>query len=713
MSTKEKLVEFMKEQAYKPMSKGELTKIFSLNKDEEKEFHKLLDDMEKEGLIIKTGKKRYGIPEKMNLVVGRLQGNERGFGFVIPDNKDIKDIFIPAADLNGALHGDKVVAKITSQGRESKKQEGEIIRILERVNQTIVGTYENSKNFGFVVADDTRISMDIFVPKSEKNGAKTDQKVVVEITKWPVKRRNPEGKIIEILGYKNDVGTDIKSIIKQFKLPEEFPQNVVNQAEEIPEEIPESEINRRLDLRDKTIFTIDGADAKDLDDAISIEKLENGNFKLGVHIADVTHYVREHTPLDKEALNRGTSVYLVDRVIPMLPKKLSNGVCSLHPNVPRLTLSCFMEIDLDGKVVDHKIAETIIESKERLVYTDISDLLENNDSEQLERYKHIHEELQLSEELCHILNKKREDRGTIDFDFPEAKIMLDEDGKPTEIKKYERRIANRIIEEFMLVCNETVAEYMYWTEMPFLYRIHEDPSEERIEEFNKFIHNFGYHIKGTQEIHPKELQCLLKKIEGKKEEVVINTLMLRSLRKAKYSAECLGHFGLAAKYYTHFTSPIRRYPDLQIHRIIKYFINNEMTKNKISKLEKIVPHVAEQSSARERLADEAERETDDLKKAEYMAERIGKEYEGIISGITHFGMFIELDNTIEGLVRISSLVDDYYIYDEENYCFRGERTKNTYRIGDVVRIKVIRADTAKREIDFELVSDEDNEEEIS
>ncbi len=705
MNAKEKLVEFMKEKAYKPMLKEELSAIFSISKKEQSDFYKVIDEMEKEGLVIKTNQSRYGIPEKMNLVVGRLQGHENGFGFVIPENKDLKDIFIPAAFLDGALHGDKVVAKVTSNRGNNKSDEGEIIRILERVNDRIVGTFEESKSFGFVIPDDSRINMDIFVPKAHKNGAKTDQKVVVEITKWPEKRRNPEGKVIEVLGYKDDVGTDILAIIKQFRLPEEFPTNVVNEVKNIPETISQGEISRRVDLRDKTVFTIDGADAKDLDDAISIEKLENGNYKLGVHIADVTHYVEENTPLDKEALKRGTSVYLVDRVIPMLPKKLSNGVCSLHPNVPRLTLSCFMEIDNKGTVVSHKIVESIIESKERLIYTDISDILENDDAELKDRYKDIYHELKISEELCKILTAKREARGSIDFDFPEAKIILDENGKPIEVKKYERRIANRMIEEFMLVCNETVAEYMYWAEMPFVYRVHEEPNEDKINEFNKFIHNFGYHIKGVQKIHPKELQALIKKVEGTKEETVINTLMLRSLQKAKYTPECLGHFGLAVKYYCHFTSPIRRYPDLQIHRIIKHFVNDEMTPSKIKKLSVTVFRASEQSSIRERLADEAERETDDLKKAEYMSERINEEYEGVISGITHFGMFVELDNTIEGLVRISSLIDDYYRYDQENYCFIGERTKKTYRIGDVVKIRVIKANIAKKEIDFELIEE--------
>ncbi|SDZ26981.1 RNAse R [Proteiniborus ethanoligenes] len=705
MNTKSKVVEFMEKQAYKPMLREELARAFEIDSVDYRDFYKLLDEMEKEGLIIKTHKDRYGIPEKMNLVVGKLQCNQRGFGFVIPDNKELKDVFISSDDMNGALHGDKVVARLISKNGEGRSQEGEIIRILERVNKTVVGTFENSKNFGFVIPSDTRINMDIFIPKSDINNAKTNQIVIVEITKWPEKRRNPEGRIVEILGHKNDTGTDILAIIKKYGLPENFPEEVIAEAERIPEEIHEAEIKRRLDLRDKTIITIDGADAKDLDDAISIEKLNNGNYKLGVHIADVTYYVRENSPLDKEALKRGTSVYLVDRVIPMLPKKLSNGVCSLHPGEPRLTLSVFMEINKSGKVVDHQIVETVIESKERLVYDNISDLLEHNDQEQLGRYAHILDDLKLMEELCHILTKKREERGSIDFDFPEAKIILDKKGHPIEVKKFDRRIANRMIEEFMLISNETVAEYMYWADIPFLYRIHEDPDMEKINEFNKFIHNFGYHLKGTQEIHPKELQELIKKIENTREENIINTLMLRSLRKAKYSSEPEGHFGLAAKYYSHFTAPIRRYPDLQIHRIIKEFINNKINEKRIGKLNSILPKVAEQSSTTERIADEASRETDDLKKVEYMSSRIGEEYEGIISGVMPFGIFVELDNTIEGLVHISSLIDDYYEYDQPNYRFIGRRTNKIYRIGDKVNIKVVGTNIANRQIDFNIIQD--------
>lgn len=706
MNTKEKLVEFMKEQAYKPLKSKELAKIFDIHKNDMKDFSKLLKEMEKEGYVIRTREDTYGIPSKMNLIVGTLQGNAKGFGFLIPDDKEIKDIFITSNNMNGALHGDKVIVRLLSRSNKSRKAEGEIIRIIERANEIIVGTFEKSKSFGFVVPDDERIRQDIFIPKSLTSNAKTGQKVVAKINEWPSKRRSPEGEVIEILGFIEDKGVDILSIIRKFDLPEEFPHKVLDAAERVEEEVLDSEIDKRLDLRDKIIFTIDGADAKDLDDAVSLEILPNGNYKLGVHIADVTHYVKESSALDKEAIKRGTSVYLVDRVIPMLPKKLSNGICSLHPNVTRLTLSCIMEINQKGKVVNHEIVETVINSKERLTYTDVSNLLENEDKEMKQKYAHIYDVLKNMETLCKILRKQRENRGAIDFDFDEAKVILDDEGKPIEVKKAERRIANKIIEEFMLVCNETISEYMYWAQMPFVYRVHEDPDEERITEFNKFIRSFGYIIRGTNEIHPKELQLLLKKVEGKKEETVINTLMLRSLKKAKYSEVHGTHFGLAAKYYSHFTSPIRRYPDLQIHRIIKLFISNKLDNKKIKHLKKILPKIAEQASKRERIAEEAERETEDYKMVEYMSDKLGQEFEGIISSVTSFGMFVELDNTIEGLVRISTLMDDYYIYDELNYCLVGERTRRIHKIGDVVRVKVVNTNLTKREIDFELISEE-------
>lgn len=703
MNTKEKLVQMMREQAYKPLKKKELAKIFDIHKSEMKDFTKLLKDMEKEGYIIRTSEETYGIPSKMNLIVGRLQGHSKGFGFLIPDDREINDVFIASSNMNGAMHGDRIIVRLLSRSGKNKKAEGEIIRIVERANEMVVGTFEKSKSFGFVVPDDERIRQDIFIPKKMIGKAKTGQKVVAKINEWPSKRRSPEGEIVEILGFIDEKGVDILSIIRKFDLPEEFPIKVENEAERVEDEVIKAEIDNRLDLRNEMIFTIDGADAKDLDDAVSLEMVEGGIYKLGVHIADVTHYVREGSELDKEAIKRGTSVYLVDRVIPMLPRKLSNGICSLHPNVDRLTLSCFMYIDKNGRVIDHEIVKTVINSKERLTYTDVSNLLENDDEEMKVKYSHIHEKLENMQELSNILRKKREIRGAIDFDFDEAKVILDDEGKPIAVKKAERRTANKIIEEFMLACNETVTEYMYWAQMPFLYRIHEEPDEERINDFNKFIRSFGYIIKGAHQVHPKELQRLLKKVEGKKEETVINTLMLRSLKKAKYSEVHGSHFGLAAEYYSHFTSPIRRYPDLQIHRIIKLFITDKLGEKKVDHFKRILPEIAHQSSLRERLAEEAERETEDYKMVEFMSDKIGEEYEGIISSVTSFGMFVELDNTIEGLIRISTLMDDYYIYDELNYCLVGERNRRVFKIGDVVKVKVVNTSLEKREIDFELV----------
>lgn len=704
LAIKEEILEFMRENAYSPMLDVELANVFKIEPQEMGSFYAILDEMEKTGQVIKTKKRRYACPERMNLIVGKLQQHQKGFGFILSEVEGYSDVFIAATDMNGAMHNDRVIGRITKKSGESKRAEGEIIRILERANTEIVGTFESSKNFGFVVPDDPRIKMDIYIPKSEVNGAKDGYKVIARITKWPQPRRNPEGKVIEVLGHKDDVGTDIISIIKKYKLPETFPKKVEAEAATIPEEVPSEEIKTRRDLRDKKIVTIDGIDAKDLDDAVCVEMLENGNYLLSVHIADVTHYVREHSKLDKEALKRATSVYLVDRVIPMLPKKLSNGVCSLNPKVNRLTLSVNMEINKKGKVINHEIYESVIKTCERMTYSDVSDILEKDDEKLKNRYEYLLDDFKRMEELAKILRKRRDDRGSIDFDFDESKIILDEQGVPVEIRKAERRIANRIIEEFMLICNETVAEHFHWADLPFVYRIHEDPDMEKIESFNKFIHNFGYHLKGVNnDIHPRALQDLLKKVDGRKEERIINTIMLRSLKKARYAPENAGHFGLAAENYCHFTSPIRRYPDLQIHRIIKESLSGKLTGKRIKKLKAIVANAADQSSDRERIAVEAERETDDLKKTEYMSHHIGEEFEGIISSVISFGMFIELENTIEGLVRISSLVDDYYIYDGDNYSFTGERTKKTYRIGDEVRVKVIKADTAQKEIDFMLI----------
>ena len=711
MTLKENILSFMREDAYKPMLIEELEGVLDISKVDMESFLNVINELEADGQIIRTKKNRIGVPERMGLVVGRFQGNERGFGFVIPDDDEMADVFVSQENSNGAMHHDRVIARHTRAIIEGKRAEGEIIRIVRRANDTLVGTYENSMNFGFVVADDKKIYHDVFVPKNETNGAKTGQKVVVQITRWPEARRNPEGKIVEIIGHKDDPGTDILSIIRQYNLSEEFPEEVLQQADKIPEIVPEEEIGKRRDLRHLNIVTIDGEDAKDLDDAVSVEKLKNGNYKLGVHIADVSHYVTEHSPLDNEAFKRATSVYLVDRVIPMLPRKLSNGICSLNPQIERLTLSVTMEIDKHGKVVNYEVFNSVIKTKERMTYKNVTKILEEEDPEILDRYSGLIDDFKLMKELALILRQKRRDRGSIDFDFPEAKIILDEKGKPVEVKKYEITISNKIIEEFMLVCNETVAEYIFWANIPFVYRVHEDPDPEKIENFSSLIFNLGYHLKGTTKLHPKALQQLLEKIKGTNEERIISTVMLRSLMKAKYSHENLGHFGLAAKFYCHFTSPIRRYPDLVIHRIIKENISKGISPNRDEFLRKFVQEAAKQSSEREVAAQEAERETDDLKKAEFMKDRVGEVFEGVISSVTSFGMFVEMENTIEGLVRVSSLEDDYYIYDEKHYRLIGEHKKKIYKIGDPVKVKLVRADVSSRQIDFVLLEGGDTEDE--
>ncbi len=708
---KERILGFMREDAYKPLLFGELITVFDVPKADVHLFKNVLDELESEGKIFMTHKDRYGVPERMNLIVGRLQGNERGYGFVIPDDENIKDVFISADSLNGAMHNDRVIARINKKVIGDKRAEGEVIRIVERVNKTIVGTFESSKYFGFVVPDDRRISGDIFIPKDEVNGAKSGQKVVAEILLWPGKRRNAEGKIVEIIGDKDEAGADILSIIKLHNLSEEFPESVVMQAESIGQTVTEEMIKGRRDLRDVRMVTIDGEDAKDLDDAVSIEKLPNGHYKLGVHIADVSHYVTEDSPLDREAYKRGTSVYLVDRVIPMLPRALSNGICSLNPQVDRLCFTVMMEIDTTGKVVDHEIFESVIKTDERMTYTNVYKILVEKDKELSKRYEYLLGDFKAMEELAVILRNKRMQRGAIDFDFEEAKILLDEKGKPIEIKAYEITIANKIIEEFMLVCNETVAEHFFWANVPFVYRVHEEPDTDKIENFSEFVHNLGYTLKGINKIHPKALQDLLAKVKNTREERIISTVMLRSLQKARYSQLNQGHFGLAAKYYSHFTSPIRRYPDLIIHRIMKEYLKGQMNEKREEYLIDSLPEIARMCSQRERVAEEAERDTEDLKKVEYMKQYEGQVFEGIISNVTSFGMFVELDNTIEGLVRMSNMEDDYYTFNDKQYCLIGDRTRKVYRIGDVIKVVLARADVAARKIEFTIAQNEDDEEE--
>lgn len=701
---KEKLLGLLNDDAYNPLKKEELANIFDIHHTEMPMFYNFLDELEEDGYITKTKKGKITTYKKLGYFVGKFIAHQKGFGFVESEDDFKRDLFIPKDEVNTAMHNDIVVAEIIKEETDEKRAEGTIIKILQREVTKVVGVFEESKSFGFVVPDEKKFNKDVYIPKRYFSGAKSGDKVVCKITVYPMEGRKPEGKIIEILGKKGTKEAEILSIIKAHELPEKFPQKVIKEAEDVAVEIPKEEIERRLDIRHLNIFTIDGEDAKDLDDAISIEILENGNYNLGVHIADVTHYVKEKSKLDKEALKRATSVYLVDTVIPMLPKVLSNVMCSLNPNEDKLTLSVFMEIDKNGKVVKYDIKETIINSKARMTYTEVSDILEKGDEDLKKKYENILDDFYNAQDLAKILSKRRTQRGSIDFDFPEAKIILNEDGTVNNIKHYERRISNRIIEEFMLVTNETVAEHYFWLNIPFVYRIHEVPSKEKMEELSKFIATFGYTIKGDlDDVHPKALQKIVEDIKGKKEEDVISTIMLRSLRQARYSPECSGHFGLAAKYYSHFTSPIRRYPDLQIHRIIKEQLNDKINQKRIEQLTNIVDYSSTISSEKERKAELAERDVKDYYKALFMSDKIGQEFEGVVSSVTSFGMFIELDNTVEGLVRLANISDDYYIFDESTYTIIGEATKKTYKIGDTVNIRVAKVNVDLKEIDFELI----------
>ena len=692
---------------YKPLTRKEFVAQLKIGNVEE--FYKMLDELEKDMYFIETKKGRIIPPSQVGLFVGKFISHRKGFGFIESDNENERDLYISSKDVNGAIHGDRVVAEITKEASGYKRAEGKVVQIIKRNVTQIVGVFKPHEHFAFVVPKRTEFKSDVYIQEKYFNGAEEDDMVLVEITKWEVDNKKPEGRIIEVLGNKNDRGIEIESIIREHGLPLEFQQKVLDNANYVAVPIPEEEYERRRDLRDKTIFTMDGADAKDLDDAIQVEMLDNGNYLLGVHIADVTHYVKEKSELDKEALKRATSVYLVDKVIPMLPKQLSNGVCSLNPNEDKLTLSVFMEIDNRGIVVWSSIEETIIKSKARMVYTDVSDILENNDRGLKIKYAELVDDFRLAEKLARTLMKKREKRGALDFNFPEPYIHLDEKGKPYSIEPYERRIANRIIEEFMLVTNETVAEYFYWLGLPFVYRIHETPSSTKMEALNNFINQYNILIKGDlEEVHPKALQKIIKEMEGKPGEKAINTLLLRSLKQAKYSPDCSGHFGLAASYYCHFTSPIRRYPDLQIHRIIKEFINGGINNRRQDKLKDVVLKASEQSSEMERKAEVAERDIDKYYKCIYMADKIGEEFDGVISSITNYGFYVELPDTVEGLVPIELMKDDSFIYNEKTHELIGQGYSNelhiiSYKIGDSVRVKLNSVNAEAREITFELV----------
>lgn len=701
----DQLLHYMKDEAYKPLTVQELEQAFGIEDSGTfKDFVKALVVMEERGLVVRTRSNRYGLPDKMNLIRGKLTGHAKGFAFVIPEEPGMDDIFIPPNETNNAMHGDIVLARVSSTS-SGQRREGTVVRIVERGVQQIVGTYTESRHFGFVIPDDKKFASDIFIPKEASGGAVEGHKVVVKLTSYPDGRKSAEGEVVSILGHKNDPGVDILSVIHKHGLPMEFPADVLEQANETPDEIDESEIANRRDLRGEVIVTIDGADAKDLDDAVTVTKLENGNYKLGVHIADVSYYVEEGSPIDREAEDRATSVYLVDRVIPMIPHRLSNGICSLNPKVDRLTLSCTMEISPTGEVVEHEIFQSVIKTTERMTYHDVNLILVEKDEEVRKRYESLVPMFEMMEDLAAILRNKRMGRGAIDFDFKESKVLVDENGHPSDVVLRERSVAERLIEEFMLVANETVAEHFHWMDVPFIYRIHEDPKEDKLRRFFEFITNFGYIVKGTANaVHPRALQEIIEEVQGKPEEMVVSTVMLRSMQKAKYYEESLGHYGLSTDYYTHFTSPIRRYPDTIVHRLIRtYLVEGKLDQATREKWNAQLPEIAKHSSDMERRAVEAERETDELKKAEYMEDKIGVEYDGIISSVTNFGLFVELPNTIEGLVHVSYMTDDYYRYDERHYAMIGERTGNVFRIGDEITVRVVNVNKDERSIDFEIV----------
>ena len=707
MLTKEEIVVYMEHQAVRPLSEEELAEVFAVDTVEALvQLKGLLKELESDGTLVLSRKNRYGRPAQFNLLIGKISRHPKGFGFLMQEDADADDIFIPASELKGAMNGDRVIVRIKREATAKSRAEGEVIRILQRNVQQIVGTFESSRHFGFVVPDDKRFGSDIFIPKEQFNGAKTNMKVLVEITQWPEKNRSAEGKIVQVIGKKDAPGVDILSIIMGHDLPQGFPANVLMYAEALPETIAVSEIEKRRDLRDMLMITIDGEDAKDLDDAVSVQRLENGNYLLGVHIADVGHYVKEDSVLDKEALERATSVYLVDRVIPMLPQKLSNGICSLNAGEDRLAMTCMMEINSQGVVVSHDIFESVIHVNYRMTYQNVTKILLNQDEALCRKYRDILSMLQEMAQLQMILEKKRKLRGAIEFYAPESKVILDKKGHPIRIEWREQGVADKIIEEFMLCANETVAEHFFWMEVPFLYRVHEEPKMEDVLDVNKFLQAFGYNIKGlSNHVHAKAYQNVVEQVAGKPEEMMINTVMLRSMQHARYDVEALGHFGLAAQYYSHFTSPIRRYPDLAIHRIIKELLHNgdRLDEKRVTILKGKMKHYAEQASVREKIAEEAERESVELKKIEYMKPYVGDVFQAKISGVTNFGIFVQLDNSVEGLAHISTLIDDFYQFQPESYSLIGEHTRKVYRLGQDIKVRLTRVSVEDRQIDFEVM----------
>lgn len=711
---KKVICDLVNDELYIPMKEKELAVFLQVAREDREEFRSLLTELLAEGRLMLTDKGKY-IKSNGKVLTGTFISNAKGFGFVEVEGRD-EDLFVPEDKVHGAFHKDVVEIALLGE-KKGRRQEAQVLRVITRGITQIVGTYERSRNnFGFVVPDNSKLAQDIFIPKERSKGAVDGHKVVVEITGYGTDRKSPEGKVIEILGHMNDPGVDIMSIVRGYELPLEFSEKVMNQVERVAGEVSEADRAGRRDLRDVQMVTIDGEDAKDLDDAVSVS-FDGSHFHLGVHIADVANYVQENSALDREAQKRATSVYLVDRVIPMLPHALSNGICSLNEGVDRLALSCLMTIDMYGEVIDYEICESVIRVDKRMSYTAVKNILENpsvTEQGEFAQYAHLVPMFLKMEELAAALRGKRSKRGSIDFDFPECKIILDKDGHPLEIKAYERNVATDIIEDFMLAANETVAQHFYWLEQPFVYRVHDVPDAERIEKLSAFINNFGYYMKsigragsklGSEEVHPKEIQKLLHKIAGTPEEAMISRLALRSMKQAKYSVISSGHFGLACRYYCHFTSPIRRYPDLQIHRIIKEQLRGRLKEDRVEHYQDILPEVAKHSSEMERRADEAERETNKLKKVEFMEAHIGESYKGVVSGVTGWGVYVELSNTVEGLVHVSKLPGDYYYYNESTSEMVGEATGRSFKLGMPVKVRVAGCDKLSRTIDFDIEED--------
>ena len=699
-----KVLNLIKDKDYAPMKAKEIAMIMHVPKSEYNELLRILGKLEMEMKIQKNRKNQYR-PVDAVYYDGIYRKNQKGFGFVkIEDQED--EIYIAKENSKNALNGDRVLIEIIEEKNKVKKAEGKVVKILKHEKDTIVGRFENNKNFGFVIPDDKNFGTDIFISKKNFGKARNNHKVLVKIIKYPEKGKKAEGKIIEVLGNVNEAGVDMLSLIKEHNLPSTFPEPVVEEAKKCGNQIDETDIVRRRDLRQDIIFTIDGEDAKDLDDAVKVTKLENGNYRLDVHIADVSYYVKPNSLLDQEALLRGTSIYMLGRVIPMLPRELSNGICSLNAGEDRFTLSCSMEINQKGEVISSDVYKAVINVTERMTYTNVQKILDNSDEEVVNRYKPYIHEFKLMEELALILKHKRLEQGYLNLDIPESKIELDIDGRVINIKKYETTFANEIIEQFMLTANETIAEKFFWLDAPFIYRVHEKPDYEKVQELNKFLFNFGLKIKANKDnIYPKEFAKVLEEVQGKEEEKVVSNLVLRTLKVARYEAINEGHFGIASKYYCHFTSPIRRYPDLFIHRIISKYLedNYDVEESFVEEYKKQAEERAKQSSERENIATKVERESEDIKKAEYMESRIGEEYEGIISSVTSFGIFVELENTVEGLIRFDDLGDEYFIYDEERKMLIGEHTRTTYKIGDKINIRVKDASKLMRTVDFEKI----------